>query len=354
MSSQLGTFSDDLVLAAVAVFLAALVAFAAEWAFGSSGGVSRRTAEVTGSEADDVAGRPSSAVGAPVVAGTGSAASGSGSGGTVLLDRPVLASPAGGARPGATSDAGRSATAGSVGTMLSWLAVLLVGVGVVTRGVAAQRVPWGNLYEFAITGTFVVTAVQAILRRRLGLQFLDVWIAGFAATCAGSAVLLFHEAVGPLRPQLRSTWLVVHVSAAVVATGIFTVGAVLSALYLFASRREAAGRTGGGYAARIPTAATLDRMSYRLHAFGFPLYTLALVFGAVWAKAAYGRYWEWDPKETWMLISWVVYAAYLHARATAGWRGRVAATIALVAFATVLFNLLGVNFLIVGKHSYAS
>jgi len=383
--TDLGTFSDDVVSAAVVVFVLALVAFAAEWAFGSSGGVSRATdrdrdasapAGAPGPDAEMPHG-PAGPVGAAHISGgadsgrfvPGDHVSGGrvsariegAPGSTALLARPGVSTltadgPGGGAwgAPGGSGPGRRAATAGSIGSMLQLLAVLLLGVGVVTRGIAADRVPWGNLYEFAITGSFAVTAVHVVLRRRLGLQFLDVWLAGFAATCAGSAILLFHEAVGPLRPQLRSYWLVIHVSAAVIATGVFTVGAVLAALYLFRDRREAAGRVAVGYVTRLPSATALDRMSYRVHAFAFPIYTLALIFGAVWAKAAYGRYWEWDPKETWMLISWVLYAAYLHARATAGWKGRVASVIALVAFGTILFNLLGVNFLIAGKHSYAN
>ncbi len=350
----LATFSDDLVSAAVLVFVFALVGFAAEWAFGSSGGVSRAeesTDTVPASQRDGDATVASNRLRATAAGQVGA---------TAVLDRPVARGRTatgngihGNGRVSPATEGRRAATAGSIGSTLQLLAVLLLGVGVVTRGIAAQRVPWGNLYEFSITGTFAVTLVHLLLRRRVGLQFLDVWIAGFAATCAGSGVLLFHEVVGPLRPQLRSYWLVIHVSAAVVATGIFTVGAVLAGLYLFRERREAAGRVRTGYVSRVPAARALERMSYRVHAFGFPIYTLALIFGAVWAKAAYGRYWEWDPKETWMLISWVLYAAYLHARATAGWKGKVAAVIALVAFATVLFNLLGVNFLIAGKHSYA-
>ncbi len=362
--SSLGSFSDDLVSASVVVFVLALVAFAAEWAFGSSGGISRRDA-ADGPRATDHTEALTADVAGPVDGRTEVAVSGSGA--TAVLDRRAVTTAdrrdvgrtfsTGGPDDGSTdngTEGRRAATAGSIAWMLQLLAVLMLGTGVVTRGIAAERVPWGNLYEFAITGSFAVTAVFCLVRSRLGLQFLDVWIAGFAATCAGSAVLLFHEAVGPLRPQLRSYWLVIHVSAAVIATGVFTVGAVLAALYLFRARREAAGRVGSGYVTRLPTASALDRMSYRVHSFGFPIYTLALIFGAVWAKAAYGRYWEWDPKETWMLISWVVYASYLHARATAGWKGKVAAVIALVAFGTVLFNLLGVNFLIAGKHSYAA
>ena len=359
---DLGQFSDTVIVAALFVFVLALVAFAAEWAFGSAGGISRATAAESPEAAVPTArSSPASTTGPPPISAGFTA---SAPGHTVVLERrlvPAEASvqsyPTGHGPDGPIARPGRGrrgATAGAVGGMLLALAVLLDGAGVVTRGIAAERVPWGNLYEFSITGVFAVTGAHLLMRSRLKLQFLDVWLTGFAVTCLAAALIGFHEVVGPLNPSLQSGWLIVHVSFAVLATGILTVGAVLAGLYLFRSSREAAGRSGDGYVSRLPAASALDRMSYRVHGFAFPLYTLALIFGAVWAKAAYGRYWEWDPKETWMLISWVLYAAYLHARATAGWKGKIAAVIALVAFGTVLFNLLGVNFLIAGKHSYAN
>lgn len=323
MTGNLDVLSVAAVVTALVLFAFTIVAFAAEWSFSAG-------AEVAAAEP----------VAEPVAAAVGSGTT------TALLERPA----AGGSGP----DRGplRARQAGAVGMNLTTLATVVLGVGVVLRGVDAHRVPWGNLYEFSITGTFVVLGVWLIANRRYPLRFLSIWLVGFATTCLGAARLFFYENVGPLRPQLQSTWLVIHVSCAILATGAFTVAAVITVLYLFKARAEADGRH-TGYLARLPPSATLDRMAYRLHAFAFPIWTAAIIFGAVWAQYAYGQFWEWDPKETWSLISWVFYASYLHARATAGWRGRLAATIALVAFATVLFNLVIVNFVLKGKHSYA-
>jgi cytochrome c-type biogenesis protein CcsB len=164
----------------------------------------------------------------------------------------------------------------------------------------------------------------------------------------GSAIVVYTESAD-LVPALKSYWLVIHVCAMVVSFGVLTVGAALSALYVARDRARAPERLGW-----LPPADRLDALAYRLHAFVFPLYTFAVLAGAVWAENAWGRYWGWDPKETWAFIVWVVYAAYLHARVTAGWRGRRAAGIAIVGYACFLFNLFGVNLVFSGLHSYAS
>jgi cytochrome c-type biogenesis protein CcsB len=155
---------------------------------------------------------------------------------------------------------------------------------------------------------------------------------------------------------------VIHVIAAIIATGAFTIGGMASVLYLIKERwlerggveSTEAGR--GGYLARLPGLVQLDRMAYRTHAFAFPVWTFAaLIAGPIWAQAAWGRYWGWDPKEVWAFITWVVYAAYLHARATAGWKGRAAAIVALIGLATLWFNFVGINFFFGSgsQHSYA-
>jgi cytochrome c-type biogenesis protein CcsB len=164
--------------------------------------------------------------------------------------------------------------------------------------------------------------------------------------------------VGPLVPALHSYWIAIHVTAMIVAIGSYIVAAVMTVLYLLADRhaRRYGDRTPGGFGAilqRIPSRESLDRLSYRTVVFAFPVWTFAIIAGAIWADQAWGRYWGWDPKETWSFITWVVYAGYLHARATAGWRGRKAAYIHLVAFVCLLFNLVGVNLWITGLHSYA-
>jgi cytochrome c-type biogenesis protein CcsB len=171
----------------------------------------------------------------------------------------------------------------------------------------------------------------------------------------GLSILVYVPA-GPLVPALDSYWLVLHVAAAAIAGAAFVVGAGTSALYLVKERAET--RTGApitsGLLGRLPTTAAMDRLAFQVHAFAFPLWTFAaLIAGPIWAQNAWGRYWGWDPKEVWAFITWVVYAGYLHARATAGWRGRGAAVLALVGFLTFLFNFIGINLFGSGLHSYA-
>ncbi len=245
---------------------------------------------------------------------------------------------------------------GRIGIALTVLAGLLNFVAVLTRGLAAERVPWGNMYEFATAGTFAFTAVYLLLLRRYELRWLGPVVSGVAVAVLMLAVLILHEPVAPLVPSLHSYWLVIHVIAAVMATGAFTVGAMASALFLIKKRaegRETPGAT--GYIARLPHSSVLDRVAFRVHAFGFPIWTFAaLIAGPIWAQYAWGRYWGWDPKEVWAFITWVIYAAYLHARSTAGWKGK-AAVISLVGMATLLFNFIGINYFFgAGSlHSYA-
>jgi cytochrome c-type biogenesis protein CcsB len=248
---------------------------------------------------------------------------------------------------------------GRVGISLTVLAAVLHLASLVTRGLGADpaRVPWGNMYEFCLTGTFAVTVIYLALLRRYHLRWLGPVVTGFAVVILMLAVLVLYVPAGPLVPALHSYWLVIHVIAAIIATGAFTVGGMASLLFLVKSRAEARGRVRRtGYVARLPQAAVLDRVAYRMHAFGFPIWTFAaLVAGPIWAEYAWGRYWGWDPKEVWAFITWVVYAAYLHARATAGWKGRAAAIIALVGLATLLFNFVGINYFFgsTSQHSYA-
>jgi cytochrome c-type biogenesis protein CcsB len=236
-------------------------------------------------------------------------------------------------------------------------------VAVVARGLAAdpERVPWGNMYEFTLTGTFVVTVLYLALYRRYHLGWLSPVVTGFVLATLMVNVLTLYEPVVPLQDSLQSPWLVIHVISAIIATGAFTLGGMCSALYLvkerWEQRRDPDAPVGGGYLARLPSLKVLDRVAYRTHAFGFPVWTFAaLISGPIWAHYAWGRYWGWDPKEVWAFITWVVYAAYLHARATSGWKGRSAALIALVGLATLWFNFVGINFFFGSgsQHSYAA
>ena len=246
---------------------------------------------------------------------------------------------------------------GRIGIALTGLAGLLHLAGLVARGLAADpiRVPWGNMYEFTLAGAMGVTLIYLLLLRRYHLRWLGLLVTGFNLVVLMLAGLVLYVPAGPLVPALQSYWLVVHVVAAVIATGAFTVGGMASLLFLLKQRAElsAEPRT-TGYIARLPASSVIDRVAYRVHAFGFPIWTFAaLVAGPIWAEYAWGRYWGWDPKEVWAFITWVVYAAYLHARATAGWKGKAAAIIALVGFGTLVFNFVGINLFGSGLHSYS-
>ncbi|MCZ4498581.1 MAG: ccsB [Marmoricola sp.] len=240
-------------------------------------------------------------------------------------------------------------------------------VAVVSRGLAADpvRVPWGNMYEFTLTGTLVVVIGYLVLYRKYQLGWLSPVVTGFVLVTLMIDALLLYAPVVTLTDALESPWLVIHVVAAIIATGAFTIGGMASALYLVKSRwleRRAEAADGPdappptGYLARLPELAQLDRLAYQVHAFAFPIWTFAaLIAGPIWARQAWGRYWGWDPKEVWAFITWVVYAAYLHARATAGWKGRSAAIIAIVGLATLWFNFVGINFFFGSgsQHSYS-
>ncbi len=248
---------------------------------------------------------------------------------------------------------------GRLGLLLTIIAVAAHFVGLVGRGMAADpnRVPWGNMYEFTITGSFVVAAGYLLLRKRYGLSWMGPIVTAIVLVLLMVAVLWLYDPVAPLTEALLSYWLVIHVVSAIIATGAFTLGGITSALYLIKARAESRGKvTDRGYVARLPSLPTLDRVSYRIHAFGFPVWTFAvLISGPIWAHQAWSSYWNWDPKEVCAFITWVIYAAYLHARATAGWRGRNAAILALVGVASLWFNFIGINyFSTTSQHSYAN
>jgi len=248
---------------------------------------------------------------------------------------------------------------GRLALMLTVIACAAHFVALVGRGMAADpnRVPWGNMYEFTISGSFVVVAGYLLLRKRFGLAWMGPIVTALVVVLLMVAVLWLYAPVEPLSEALNSYWLVIHVMSAIIATGAFTLGGITSALYLVRARAEKRGVDAvGTYVARLPSLAVLDRVSYRIHAFAFPVWTFAvLISGPIWAHQAWSSYWNWDPKEVCAFITWVVYAAYLHARATAGWRGRNAAILALVGVATLWFNFIGINyFSTTSQHSYAS
>jgi cytochrome c-type biogenesis protein CcsB len=248
---------------------------------------------------------------------------------------------------------------GRIGVSLTVLGCALHLLGLVARGLGSDpiRVPWGNMYEFTLAGTFGVSLMYLVLMKRYQLRWMGVVVTGFLVVVLMLDVLVLYEDAGPLVPALHSYWLAIHVLAAVIASGAFAVAALALVLFLVKSRAVRRGTVRPrGYLSRLPEPMALERVAYRLNAFGFPLWTFAaLVAGPIWAEYAWGSYWNWDPKEVWAFITWVIYAAYLHARATAGWKGQAASVIALVGFASLLFNFVGINFFFGSgsMHSYA-
>jgi cytochrome c-type biogenesis protein CcsB len=272
-----------------------------------------------------------------------------------------LATVGGGPVPDPTpAPAGSPSRAGRFALALTGCGWLVHVLSLLTRGFAADRVPWGNMYEFssavalvAVTG-FLVLVARGRVERSLGafVMLPVVLYLGLAAT-------LLYTAAGPLVPALNSYWIKIHVAAAITASGAFLLSGVVAVLYLLKSRYDEKQLSGAeirfpvSLGAQLPPAPVLDRVSYSVIAFAFPVWTFAVIAGAIWAEAAWGRYWGWDPKETWSFITWVLYAGYLHARSTAGWKGRKAAWVAVAAAVALIIDYYVVNIFVVGLHSYA-
>lgn len=301
-----------------------------------------------------------------------------------------------------------------MGALFGRAALLVTGIGfaahlfsIVTRGIAAGRVPWGNMYEFTslICAAAVAGFLFVLIRTGSSSVGFFVMIPVVILMFVGGTKL--YTQVETLVPALHSYWLVIHVLAVSLSSGVLMVSGAASVMYLLRARYErkllaeqawareagvpegsaaqgsaaatadgvvrfgadadeaaAVRSTSGGFVpqatvadrsrlASLPSLAALDRVAYRTAIVAFPVYTFAVIAGALWAEVAWGRYWGWDPKETCAFVSWVFYAAYLHARATAGWRGTRAAWISVLGFVSVLFNLFVINIVVSGLHSYA-
>lgn len=244
-----------------------------------------------------------------------------------------------------------------VAVALTILGALIHGAGVVTRALGAGRVPWGNMYEFLTTGAFVAIAVFLVVLIRRDLRFLGTFVVGLAIIMLVAASVAYWTPVGHLVPALQSYWLIIHVSIAVLSSALFTLTFAMSALQLVQSHRQKTVAAGGadklGFMRLVPSALSLENLSYRINAIAFIGWTFTLMFGAIWAEKAWGRFWGWDTKEVWTFVIWVVYAGYLHARATRGWTGNRAAWLSIVGYLCVVFNFTIVNQFFNGLHSYS-
>ncbi|MGE0220348.1 c-type cytochrome biogenesis protein CcsB [Mycolicibacterium sp.] len=263
------------------------------------------------------------------------------------------------ATPGVITDAPRRAVderIGTAGLALVYVGIALLAACIVLRGLSTSRVPWGNMYEFINLTSFCGLVAAAVVLRRP--QYRSLWVFVLLPVLILLTVsgrwLYSHAA--PVMPALQSYWLPIHVSVVSLGSGVFLVAGVASILFLLKrSRWGEPGRTDtlGRLVAKLPDAQTLDRIAYRTTIFAFPVFGFGVIFGAIWAEEAWGRYWGWDPKETVSFIAWVIYAAYLHARSTAGWRDRKSAWINVAGFVAMVFNLFFINLVTVGLHSYA-
>jgi cytochrome c-type biogenesis protein CcsB len=357
----LGHVSNAFLIAALVIYSLSVVAFAGDFAFGRP---RRAAAAADGQQARDRAAALAS-VGAASAASAGSAASAAGA----VADQaaapatasaapaddagtmPELAVPALRAIRGAGRWVVAAVTFATIGAAAHTTAVI-------TRGLAVHRAPWGNMYEFVTALTCVAAIFFLFAMIRYRAWTLGVFVMGAVVVTLGLAETLIYTAPGDLVPALQSYWLDIHVTAMTLATGIFFVPAVLGFVYLWVdryTRRVAAGQAApdNGIVRRLPSIEQLDRLTYRTIVFGFPVWTFGVIAGAIWADQAWGRYWGWDPVETWAFITWVLYAAFLHARATAGWRGRRAHYVQLLGFASLIFNILVVQVFIAGMHSYS-
>ncbi|MFD8939698.1 c-type cytochrome biogenesis protein CcsB [Streptomyces sp. NPDC059578] len=349
-NENLASISNVLIYSAMAVYTLAFFAYIAEWTFGSRSKV----------------GRTAASIGQDTAKSAGPAVTVQSAGGTTTLERPqVVTRAVSGARdlpdgPGAAGGTEKGDLYGRIAIALSFLAFAVHVGGVLTRALSVQRAPWGNMYEFNITFSCVATAVYlGLLVAKKNVRWIGLPLTTSVLLDLGLAVTVLYTESAQLVPALKSYWMWIHVSTAIFCGAVFYVGAVTTVLYLFRDSYEnklVSGKTPGTFASsvlsRLPAAATLDKFAYRVNAAVFPLWTFTIIAGAIWAGDAWGRYWGWDPKETWSFITWVAYACYLHARATAGWKGRKAAYLALLAFGCWLFNYYGVNIFVSGKHSY--
>ena len=244
-----------------------------------------------------------------------------------------------------------------VAVALTVLAAVIHGAGVVTRGIAAGRVPWGNMYEFLTTGAWLVAVVFLLVLLRRDLRFIGTFVVALVIIMLVAASVAYWTPVGHLVPALQSYWLVIHVSIAVLSSALFTLTFAMSVLQLIQSRRESKLRGGGedklAFMSLVPNALSLENLSYRINTIAFVGWTFTLMFGAIWAEKAWGRFWGWDTKEVWTFVIWVVYAGYLHARATRGWTGTRAAWLSIVGYLCVVFNFTIVNQYFNGLHSYS-
>ena len=366
MQLTLDEISILCVYSAMVVYAIAFIAFSIDLARRSTAATAAADASLASTGSASLVGAApglasTSSAAREALASTGSASSASSTGSassTTSLPEPVEGRRKLGAGAAASVAYGRS-PALRVGVALTVIAWLLHLSADVLRGIAAGRVPWANMYEFALTGTLVMITVflVVVFVAKQDLRFLGTFVVPLVLVLLGVATVNFYVSPVPLPPALQSVWLVIHVFVASSAVGFFALGFALSVVQLLQSRREALVASAKAakltFLATLPDSVSLENFAYRVNIIGFILWTFTLMAGAIWAEKAWGRYWGWDTKEVWTFIIWVIFAGYIHARATRGWRGSRSAWLAIIGFSAVLFNFTVVNLFFKGLHAYS-
>ncbi len=238
--------------------------------------------------------------------------------------------------------------AGKIASAIMIVAFVLHTAALIARGIGAGRLPLTNQYEFATSFAWGISLCFLIFMWKFHFQALGVFVSPVIFLIIGYAAMQSKE-VKELMPALRSNWLAFHVSTAIISYGAFGVAFAVSLMFLLQLRQK----DSNFWKNHIPQPEKLDLISYRAVSLGFLFLTFVMITGAIWAERAWGSYWSWDPKETWSLVTWIIYAVYLHLRISKGWKGKSAAIFAVVGFICVIFTYIGVNTLIPSIHSYA-
>ncbi len=340
IATLLANYANLTLYLAMAVLTIAMIAFAVHVAFAQP---------TTQREAVEPELVTAGAVASNAVSGRGAA------GGVVVADLPTPdAAPA----PDSARTRERGQASGQWGMTLSWLGAMLLVASVGLRGASVHRAPVGNMFEFAVFGSMLVMLVYLGLSLRWPLRWLGLFVVLPVLLTLGLALTVWYAEAAELLPSLKSIWLAIHVPVATLSVAVFTIAFSVLLLHLAKGHREAhpqdhAGSRVMGFLDQLPSAAALDRTAYSLHVVAFPLWTFSLIAGAIWAQQAWGSYWNWDPKEVWTFVIWVIYAAYLHARATSGWSLRTANILAIVGYLAIVVNFAIVNVFFIGQHSYS-
>ena len=376
VNETLGSWSEWFMLLAALTYTVAFVAFVWDMAShskalgraqrGSTGERTDASRELVGaSAASSAASRTAAGAGSSTAVSGGSTARGPG--GAAGTDGGVVAGEfrtSADARPRGVDEFealnyrdNTARPAARAAVVLMVIAFALHAFAVVSRGIAADRVPWANMYEFCTTGAVVVAGVYLVTLIFKDLRFVGPMVSGLVLIMLCTATIAFPTPVSPLQPALQSYWLIIHVSIAVAASGVFTITFAMSVLQLLQARREkqlASGQESKlGFLRVVPGSLTLENFSFRLNSVGFVFWTFTLAAGAIWADQAWGRFWGWDTKEVWTFVIWVVYAAYMHARVTRGWNGNRSAWPCIAGYICVVFNFTVVNMYFPGLHSYS-